>query len=95
MSNACLSRVCDGTNNYLSLDLVALEIHDNHVFLKKLLQYYIVIIFRDEEGYCGISYVEASGQTIDTFSILSPPIAPAPSATAVSTTGKSLFSIND
>lgn len=37
---------------------------------------------RTEKGYCGISYVEASGTTIDAFSILA-----AAGTTAISTTG--------
>ena len=40
---------------------------------------------RDEKGYCGISYVEASGQSIDTFSMLSP--VATGTAAAESTTG--------
>ncbi len=50
------------------------------------MEFYIVKLFsRDEKGYCGISYVEASGQSIDTFSMLSP-VATGTSA-AESTTG--------
>ena len=65
---------------------------EQNQILKILIQFIWCIVKidflqRDEKGYCGISYIEASGQTIDTFSILSPPIAPAPSANAVSVTG--------
>ena len=44
--------------------------------------------FRDEKGYCSITYRESTGTSVDSFSILNP-AAPS-STTAESTTGYTL-----